>query len=119
MAPTDNTNMPSEKLPSDNEGTPRKIKVDQILADIKAGLRTRGFLEKYNLTMGEFEGLLKKMIRKGILTVEEYTTWKSHRRTDAPTAEPLLADTDMPSAAGPGHKQGITTFVIKDPEKND
>ncbi len=119
MSPTDNTNMPPDKLPSSGEGTSRKIRVDQILGDIRAGLRTRGFLEKYNLTMGEFEGLLKKMIRKGILTVEEYTVWKSHRKTDAPTAEPTLTDIDMPSVAGPGHKQGITTFVIKDPEKND
>ena len=112
--------MPSDKLPSESEqGSSRKVRIDQILTDIRAGLRTKGFLEKYGLTMGEFERLLKKMIRKGILSIEEYTAWKSHRRTDSPTAEPLFADSDLPSSGADGAKHGITTFVIKDPEKND
>jgi hypothetical protein len=119
MSPNDNTNMPSDKLPTSEEGTARKIRIDQVLTDLRAGLRTKGFLEKYSLTMGEFERLLKKMIRKGILSIEEYTVWKSHRRMDAPTAAPLLADSDLPSPATAEAKQGITTYVIKDPEKND
>ncbi|MGO9122807.1 MAG: hypothetical protein ACLQPD_34960 [Desulfomonilaceae bacterium] len=120
MSQTDKTNMPSDKLPSESEqGSARKVRIDQVLADIRAGLRTKGFLEKYGLTMGEFERLLKKMIRKGILSIEEYTAWKSHRRTDAPTAAPLLADIDLPSSGAAETKHGITTYVIKDPEKND
>lgn len=120
MSQTDNTNMPSDKLTSESEQTSvRKIRIDQVLTDLRAGLRTKGFLEKYGLTMGEFERLLKKMIRKGILSIEEYTAWKSHRRTDAPTAEPLFADSDLPSPEVAGTRYGITTLVIKDPEKND
>jgi hypothetical protein len=119
MKPTD-TNTPTDQLASDTKDGPvRKVRTDQILADLRAGLRTRGFLNKYGLTMGEFERLLKKMIQKGIFSREEYIAWKASRRLDAPTADPYLADSDGPSAGAPGRQHGITTYVIKDPEKND
>jgi len=119
MKPTD-TNKPSDEVASETkEGPVRKVRTDQILADLRAGLRTRGFLNKYGLTMGEFERLLKKMIQKGIFSREEYIAWKASRRLDAPTADPFLADNDGPSSGAAGKQHGITTYVIKDPEKND
>ena len=119
MKPTD-TNMPPDEAASESkEGPVRKVRTDQILADLRAGLRTRGFMNKYGLTMGEFERLLKKMIQKGIFTREEYIAWKASRRLDAPTADPFLADSDGPNPGAAGKRQGITTYVIKDPEKND
>ncbi len=120
MNPTDKTNKPPDEAVSETkEGSVRKVRTDQILADLRAGLRTRGFMDKYGLTMGEFERLLTKMIQKGIFSKEEYIAWKANRRLDTPTADPFLADRDGPGDGMAGKRQGITTFVIKDPEKND
>jgi hypothetical protein len=119
MKPTD-TNKPSDEAASETkEGSVRKVKTDEILADLRAGLRTRGFLEKYGLSMGEFERLLRKMIQRGIFTREEYIAWKTSRRIDEPTANPYLADSDEPRPEAAIKRQGVTTYVIKDPEKND
>jgi hypothetical protein len=119
MKPTD-TNKPPDEAASENRESPvRKVRTDQILADLRAGLRTKGFMNKYGLTMGEFERLLIKMIQKGIFTREEYIAWKASRRLDAPTADPFLADSDGPSHGAAERRHGITTYVIKDPEKND
>jgi len=120
MSPFDDTKNPFDEFQSEADKTPaRKVKVEEILTDLRAGLRTKGFLEKYDLTIGEFERLLKKLIRKGLFTKEEFIAWKAHRKPDAVSVEPYFGDSDAPAMGENGSRQGVMTYVIKDPESND
>jgi hypothetical protein len=65
----------------------KKLNAQEILADINKGLRTRHFLQKYGIEKEEFQHILKRMIRDGILTKEQFKQWKSHR----PASEPPQA----------------------------
>jgi hypothetical protein len=57
----------------------KKLNAQDILADINKGLRTRHFLQKYGIDKEEFQHILKRMIRDGILTKEQFKQWKAHR----------------------------------------
>ena len=121
MNPPDKPDNGQFESPSDQERTlSKRVRVDEVLADLRAGLRTKGFLAKYGLSMPEFEYLLKKLIRKGLFTKDEFTAWKARR--PSPSTEPQEYRTGQESAAAAERdpsRQGIVTYVIKDPEKND
>ncbi len=57
----------------------KKVNAQDILADINKGLRTRHFLQKYGMDKEEFQQILKRMIRDGILTKDQFRQWKAHR----------------------------------------
>lgn len=95
------------------------ISAEDILQDMRGGLRTKGFLSKYGLTLGQFEGLLKKLIRKGLLTKDQFRAWKAHRLgPDAPGGEGEDHEVTAAPLTEKGHNN-VTTYVIKEPEKNN
>jgi len=93
----------------------KPVRVEDILKDLRAGLRTKGFLVKYELTLGEFESILKGLIRKGLFTKDEYKIWKAKRPEPTPLKEE--PSEKKPAAAEPSHKT-VTTYIIREPEKN-
>jgi len=104
----------------EESGSPaKKIRAEDILEDLRAGLRTRGFLTKYGLTLGQFEELLKKLIRKGLFTKDEFRTWKAHRMGPPASAEEVVDQeaTLVPLDEKPHHN--VKTFVIREPERNN
>jgi hypothetical protein len=97
----------------------RRITAEDILQDMRGGLRTRGFLSKYGLTLGQFEELLKRLIRKGVLTKDQFRTWKAHRPgPDAPAGPEEEHEATAATLAEKVHNN-VTTYVIKEPEKNN
>ncbi len=113
-----------EGLPSDRSQTSRQqISVREVLEDLRAGLRTRGFLDKYGITLPEFEDLLKSLIRRGLFSKEDFRAWKARKRV-APEAagerenefETDGDQTEQPPPGRPHHS--VATYVIKEPEKN-
>jgi hypothetical protein len=97
----------------------KKVRVEDILTDLRAGLRTKGFLVKYGLSMGEFEYLLKKLIKKGLFTREEFTAWKDHGSRSPSEVQEYHPGKEAPGIERDKGRQGIVTYVIRDPEKND
>ena len=95
--------------------SPAKLTVEEVLKDLHAGMRTKGFLKKYGLTMMQFESLLKQLIRKGLFTREDFKLWKAHRLTPAPPVENLNAEADLRDVA---RLNNVETFVITEPERN-
>lgn len=96
----------------------KQIRADEILADIQAGLRTKDFLAKYQLSMQEFEEVLRSLIRKGLLSREEFRDWKARR----PVADAGAAsgDHDEETAKAPlSSGRTVSTLVIDDPERNN
>ncbi len=94
---------------------PAKLTVEEVLKDLHAGMRTKGFLTKYGLTMAQFESLLKQLIRKGLFTKEDFKLWKAHRLAPTPAAE----DKGGGEALGEVERShNIETFVIMEPERN-
>lgn len=114
----------------------RQVPVSAVLKDIKAGLRTKGFLIKYGISLTEFEELIKRLVREGLLSKEEFKTWKSHR-AEVPMissngSAPLEAVQEKPSGGKTVSPQDdpqegeltrvghtVTTYIINDPEKNE
>jgi hypothetical protein len=94
---------------------PAKLTVEEVLKDLHAGMRTKGFLNKYGLTMMQFESLLKQLIRKSLFTREDFKRWKSHRLAPAPPEENLAAEADLREVA---RLNNVETFVITEPERN-
>jgi hypothetical protein len=94
---------------------PAKLSVEEVLKDLHAGMRTKGFLNKYGLTMMQFESLLKQLIRKGLFTREDFKLWKAHRLAPAPATENLNAEADLRDVA---RLNNVETFVITEPERN-
>jgi hypothetical protein len=97
----------------------RKITADDILQDLRAGLRTKDFLNKYSLTLGQFEELLKRLIRKGLLTKEEFRAWKSHRLGSSTTAGAGANNHEAAAVLPEKLNQNVETYIIKEPEKNN
>lgn len=95
--------------------SPAKLTVEEVLKDLHAGMRTKGFLNKYGLTMAQFESLLKQLIRKGLFTKEDFKSWKAHRLAPTPPAEDL-GSSEAPQEAA--RIQNVETFIITDPERN-
>ncbi len=109
---------PSEKFDAGTgprTESPAKLTVEEVLKDLHGGMRTKGFLNKYGLTMMQFESLLKQLIRKGLFTREDFKLWKAHRLAPAPPAENLNAEEDLRDVA---RLNNVETFVITEPERN-
>jgi hypothetical protein len=95
--------------------SPAKLTVEEVLKDLHAGMRTKGFLNKYGLTMMQFESLLKQLIRKGLFTKEDFKLWKAHRLAPALPVENLSDEVDLHEVA---RINNVETFVITEPERN-
>ncbi|MGO9568442.1 MAG: hypothetical protein ACLP5H_12960 [Desulfomonilaceae bacterium] len=95
--------------------SPAKLSVEEVLKDLHGGMRTKGFLHKYDLTMTQFESLLKQLIRKGLFTREDFKLWKAHRLAPAPPAESLNAGEGLRDV---GRSNNVETYVITEPERN-
>ena len=106
-----------EFTPQADGSVSRKVTAEDLLADLRAGLRTKHFLKKYGLSLAEFEKLLKDLIIKGKFTKEEFRQWKEHRPVSPPQAAP------KPPVLGDGlartESDNVTTWVITDPERNN
>lgn len=77
-------------------------------------------MQKYGITLPEFESLLKMLIRKGLFTKEEFKTWKTSRvqpQAQSAVSKETKQPDDMQTATqtDPSH---IETFILADPEKN-
>jgi len=96
------------------DSSTKKIKVEEILADLRAGLRTKSFLAKYLLTLQEFQEILKQLIRQGLLTKEEFRAWKAHREPDVAEARPEPIEGKSESTPS-----NVETYVIREPEKKN
>ena len=97
----------------------RKINAQGILKDIKAGLGTREVLSKHGLDKEEFEHIIKKMIREGILNVREFRKWRSSRTQPSPLGNISFDELEEPTMNNtPGIPGNVETYVIDEPEKN-
>lgn len=96
------------------ESAIKRIKVEEILADLRAGLRTMGFLSKYLLTLEEFQAILKQLIRQGLLTKEEFRAWKAQR-----TSDPAPARGEPIDGQAVGAPSNVETYIIREPEKKN
>ncbi|MGB6065586.1 MAG: hypothetical protein WBG50_12315 [Desulfomonilaceae bacterium] len=95
--------------------SPVKLTSEEVLKDFHAGMRTKGFLNKYGLTMKQFESLLRRLLQKGLLTREEFKLWKEHRLSSTPPQEGAHNGTAQQDSERP---VTVETYVIADPEKN-
>jgi len=96
----------------------KRIKVDEVLKDLRAGMRTQEFLTKYAITKSQFEELLKKLIRQGIFTKDDFRAWKASR---LPTGQPAAESFHEPDSGATGANSApdnVATWVLKEPEKN-
>ena len=95
-----------------------KIQVEDILEDLRAGLRTKAFLEKYGLSLAQFEQLLKQLIRDGLFTRQEFKAWKAHRPVGAFSPEDTIDALDPVFDESEPAPRNIETYVITEPEMN-
>ncbi len=109
-----------------------RLTVEAVLEDLRLGMRTKRFMQKYGISLPEFESLLKMLLRKGLFTKDDFKRWKAARpelkNIEAPL-RPAAEDTPSPQAgaqlspseSAPYAKnpQTIETFVISDPEQNN
>lgn len=95
--------------------SPAKLTIEEVLKDLQEGMRTKGFLNKYGLTMKQFESLLRQLLQKGLFTREDFKLWKAHRLSSTPAQA-----TAYNGAAQQDDERPVTveTYVIADPEKN-
>lgn len=101
-------------------GSPSKrLKVHEVLQDLKAGLRTKDFMAKYQISLQEFEEVLKNLIRKGLLSKDEFRAWKAHKPLAETTAKAHGAAPPSAGPLSPTGSQTISTFVINEPEKSN
>ncbi|MBI5250634.1 MAG: hypothetical protein HY912_14180 [Desulfomonile tiedjei] len=115
----------SDEFTEVDDSHSKPIDIQEVLADLHGGLRTKGFLYKYGLTMPQFEDLLKGLIRRGLFTKEEFRAWKARKSaTPPPPSSPppaRLAGPPQPERSGEsvGRPINVATYVIHDPEKNN
>jgi len=109
----------NELGPGESGSPSKKISIEEVLQDLRAGLRTKGFLSKYGISMTEFEGILKSLIRKGLFTKEEFRAWKSRTPVQAVAPEPPPRPNHVGARAPQKDHVSVETFVIRDPEKNN
>ncbi|MBI5572880.1 MAG: hypothetical protein HY914_23250 [Desulfomonile tiedjei] len=107
-----------EFTPQAEKSVSKRVTAEDVLADLRAGLRTKHFLEKYGLSLAEFEKLLRDLIVKGRFTKEEFRRWKEHRPASPPPAAPKRPVLEVESATRTG-SDNVTTWVINDPERNN
>lgn len=119
---------------STHEPAVARLTVEAVLEDLRLGIRTKGFLQKYGISLPEFESLLKMLLRKGLFTKEDFKRWKaarpepnttvSHPGPPAQETPPAVQGAQASSSeSGPTsltkNQQTIETFVISDPEQNN
>jgi hypothetical protein len=121
-----------QDIPADKPSETARLTVEEVLKDLRAGMRTKEFMHKYGISMPEFESLLKMLLRKGLFKKEEYLRWKSVRpaipeagpepEPEAPAPEPAESEAEpekpvetMKVAEG---SHNVETFILADPEKN-
>ena len=83
---------------------------------MRAGLRTKAILSKHQLSLTDFERILRSLIKEGIFTKEEYRAWKSMRGPG--TIGPSLPETRDKDQYPTKKGKVVETYVIEDPEKN-
>jgi len=91
-----------------------KLLEQDVITDMRAGLRTKEILAKHGLSLTEFEQLLRRMIRNGSFTKEEYRNWKARRSSP----ETVTQAPETIREHDPKKGKIVETFVIEDPEKN-
>ncbi len=96
----------------------RKINAKGILKDIKAGLGTREILAKHGVDKEEFEHILKKMIREGMLNKRDFRRWRTTRTQPSPLGTISFDELEEPTMITPGIPGNVDTYVINEPEKN-
>jgi hypothetical protein len=101
---------------ADGSGS-RKVTAEDLLVDLRAGLRTKHFLKKYGLSLAEFEKLLRDLIINGKFTKEEFRRWKEHRPVPPPQATPKRPVLEVEPTRT--ESDNVTTWVINDPERNN
>ncbi len=119
MKPTEESGSSIEEVTAGSPSGSVKLTVQEVLTDLRSGMRTKGFLVKYGITIAEFESLLKMLIRKGLFSKDEFKTWKSSR--PAPVEKSKSSASNTPKSLGSGDSGAghhIQTFVLSDPEKN-
>jgi hypothetical protein len=121
-----------QDIPTDKPSETARLTVEEVLKDLRAGMRTKEFMQKYGISVPEFESLLKMLLRKGLFRKEEYIKWKSDRPPASepepepkpaaaapmpaePEAEPEKPIETMKVAEG---SPNVETFILADPEKN-
>jgi hypothetical protein len=111
-----NTNDESTEL---DESQSKPIDIQEVLADLRGGLRSKGFLYIYGLTMPQFEELLKGLIRRRLFSKDEFKEWKAKKATSPAPAR--IAGPPPSGSAGEnvGKPINVATYVIHDPEKNN
>jgi hypothetical protein len=133
----DPKNRPTHSDLNASGDSPARVTNESILNDLRAGLRTKGFLTKYGLTMKQFERLIIKLIRDGLWSKEEFKAWKAHKLGPAPEPEQnqdqgsfertyeaedleneLVDELDEPPAR-PKRFQAPETYIIEHPQVND
>jgi hypothetical protein len=123
--PNDIQGDPDVHTSEEAESSHQPIRLEDVLKDLRAGLRTRGFLTKYGLEMGEFEQLLKSLIRRRLFTVEEYREWKVKRAKPAPDEESrtegtgTLTESEIQASLEKPPQEKVLTYIISEPEKNN
>jgi hypothetical protein len=135
MNPPDDIGPGFESFSDAPEAEPvKKVNAEALMVDLRAGMRTKGFLEKYGLSLSEFEDLIKQLIRKNLLSKEEFKAWKNRRpleppaaarepgrpqRPPQPTRPPQPAVADASGSTTQKVNGNVTTYVINDPERNN
>jgi len=95
----------------------KRIRIEDVLADFRSGLRTKYFLTKYDLSLNQFEQLLKQLIRDGLFTKEQFRAWKAHRSIDEVAPDGGAHGEVDPLRPDP-HPSSVSTYIITDPETN-
>ncbi|MDQ7784062.1 MAG: hypothetical protein RDU20_14355 [Desulfomonilaceae bacterium] len=109
----------NESAVGESRSPSKTISIDEVLRDLRAGMRSKSFLEKYGISMPEFEGILKSLIRKGLFTKDEFRAWKARRPVRAAASESQPRPDHLGSRAPQKEHGNVETFVIQDPEKNN
>jgi hypothetical protein len=115
--PDDPTGKIDGTVRTDPGSTPQRVRVQDVVKDLHSGMRTRAFLDKYDFDLSEFQEILKRLIREGSFTIEDFKAWKAHRPTSAAVAEETEND-EISDAQSPGGLSNIETFILSEPEKN-
>lgn len=120
MKPPDDPNAGLDDATPAESGSRTTISVLELLRDIRAGMRTKGFLYKYGITLQQFEGLLKNLLQRRLLTVEEFKAWKARKPEPSPDASvpPPPRPPEQPSQQVVA-SQNVETFIITNPERNN
>jgi len=104
--------------PKETGSSAKRIKVDEVLRDLRAGMRTQEFLSKYAITKSQFEELLKRLIKQGIFTKDDFRAWKANRPGPGQPPAQSFQEPDASAAAPDSAPDNVATWVLKEPEKN-